>query len=63
MGIEVVAASAANAAGEALMKRRHDEGQIARGQTAAAGFIAPCLPGPAPQAPSGELWLYEINAR
>jgi ATP-dependent DNA ligase len=26
-----------------------------------AGFIAPCLPTSAPQAPSGELWLHEIK--
>ena len=26
-----------------------------------AGFIAPCLPSPAPQPPSGELWLHEIK--
>jgi bifunctional non-homologous end joining protein LigD len=26
-----------------------------------AGFIAPCLPTPAPRPPSGELWLHEIK--
>jgi bifunctional non-homologous end joining protein LigD len=26
-----------------------------------AGFIAPCLPSSAPQAPSGEVWLHEIK--
>jgi ATP-dependent DNA ligase len=26
-----------------------------------AGFIAPCLPSSAPQAPSGEEWLHEIK--
>jgi hypothetical protein len=26
-----------------------------------AGFIAPCLPSPAPQPPSGERWLHETN--
>jgi bifunctional non-homologous end joining protein LigD len=26
-----------------------------------AGFIAPCLPTSAPQAPSGALWLHEIK--
>src|SRR5439155_4532303 len=26
-----------------------------------AGFIAPCLPSPAPQPPSGERWLHEIK--
>jgi ATP-dependent DNA ligase len=26
-----------------------------------AGFIAPCLPSPAPQPPCGELWLHEIK--
>jgi hypothetical protein len=26
-----------------------------------AGFIAPCLPSPVPQPPSGELWLHEIK--
>jgi bifunctional non-homologous end joining protein LigD len=26
-----------------------------------AGFIAPCLPSPAPQPPSGEQWLHEIK--
>jgi ATP-dependent DNA ligase len=26
-----------------------------------AGFIAPCLPSPAPQPPSREEWLHEIK--
>jgi ATP-dependent DNA ligase len=26
-----------------------------------AGFIAPCLPSSAPQAPSGKEWLHEIK--
>jgi hypothetical protein len=26
-----------------------------------AGFVAPCLPSSAPQAPSGEEWLHEIK--
>ena len=29
--------------------------------TLPAGFIAPCLPSSAPQAPSGEEWLHEIK--
>jgi ATP-dependent DNA ligase len=30
-------------------------------RTLPAGFIAPCLPSPAPQPPSGERWLHEIK--
>jgi ATP-dependent DNA ligase len=30
-------------------------------RTLPAGFIAPCLPSSAPQAPSGEEWLHEIK--
>jgi bifunctional non-homologous end joining protein LigD len=30
-------------------------------RTLPAGFIAPCLPTSAPQAPSGALWLHEIK--
>jgi ATP-dependent DNA ligase len=30
-------------------------------RTLPAGFIAPCLPSLAPQAPSGEEWLHEIK--
>jgi bifunctional non-homologous end joining protein LigD len=29
--------------------------------TLPVGFIAPCLPSPAPHPPSGELWLHEIK--
>ena len=30
-------------------------------RTLPTGFIAPCLPSSAPQAPSGEEWLHEIK--
>jgi len=30
-------------------------------RTLPAGFIAPCLPSAAPQAPSGAEWLHEIK--
>jgi hypothetical protein len=32
-----------------------------RSRALPAGFIAPCLPTPAPKPPSGELWLHEIK--
>jgi bifunctional non-homologous end joining protein LigD len=32
-----------------------------RSRALPAGFIAPCLPTPAPQPPSGERWLHEIK--
>ena len=32
-----------------------------RPRTLPAGLIAPCLPTSAPQPPTGELWLHEIN--
>ena len=34
---------------------------LSRPRALPPGFIAPCLPSSAPQAPSGEEWLHEIK--